>query len=53
MKTLFGVDLKQSSSWPSADVKPSSYNLVHAMPWQCMYALTMCVWTGHIESNVK
>jgi hypothetical protein len=36
---IFAVHLKQSSFWPSADVKPMSTDLVDAKPWQCMLAL--------------
>jgi hypothetical protein len=28
---------------PSADVKPLSNDIVHALPWQCMFALSMCI----------
>jgi hypothetical protein len=46
-KFFFGVRLKQSSFWPSADVKPMPNYLVHAMPQQCMCALCMCIrWRG-------
>jgi len=27
--------------WPSADVKPIGNDLMHAMPWQCMFALSL------------
>ncbi len=44
-KILFIVQLKHSSFRPSADPKPMSNNLVHAMPQQCMFALSlsMCI----------
>ncbi len=28
---------------PLVDFKPMSYDLVHASPWQCMFALSMCI----------
>ncbi len=28
--------------WPSADIKPMSNDLVHVMPWHCMFALSTC-----------
>ncbi len=31
-KILLAVNLKHSSCWPSADVKPMSNDLVHVMP---------------------
>jgi hypothetical protein len=43
VKILFAVHLKHSSTWSSPDVKPMSNDLMHAMPWQCMFALSMCV----------
>ncbi len=49
IKILFGVLLKHSSLWPAADVKPVLNNIVHAAPWQCMFALYMCV----ISENIK
>jgi hypothetical protein len=42
-KILFAVHLKHSSFCPSAGVKPVVNDLVHAMPWQCMFALSMCM----------
>jgi hypothetical protein len=39
IKILFVVHLKHASFWPSADVIPVSDDLVHAMPWQCMFSL--------------
>jgi hypothetical protein len=41
-KLLFAADSKHTSFWPSADVKPVKIDLVHAMFWQCMFALLMC-----------
>ncbi len=41
-KLLFAADSKHTSFWPSADVKPVKIDLVHAMFWQCMFALSMC-----------
>ncbi len=37
------VHLKHSSFWASADAKPMSNGLLHAMPWQCMFALSQCL----------
>jgi hypothetical protein len=37
-KSVIFDNLKQSSFWPSADVKLMLIDLVHAMPWWCMYA---------------
>ncbi len=39
IQIFFSVQWKQSSFWPLADVKPMSKDLVHAMPWQCIFAL--------------
>ncbi len=41
IKILFAAHLKQPCVWPSANVKLPSNDLVHAIPWQCMFALTM------------
>ncbi len=38
---IFVTHLKHSSFQPSADVNPMLNGLVHAMPWQCMFALSM------------
>ncbi len=39
-KIAFIVRLKQSSFWPSADVKPMQNDLVHAMPGSaCLLSL--------------
>ncbi len=27
--------------WPLADVKPMLFDLIHAVPWQCMIALSL------------
>ncbi len=35
---LFIVQLKDCNFWASADVKPRKNYLVHAMPWQYMFA---------------
>ncbi len=43
IEILFAVHRKHSSYWPSADVKPMSNNLVHAMTWQCMFALSIII----------
>ncbi len=42
-KILFAAYLKHSSFWPSADVKPMLNDQAHAMPKQCMYAISMCI----------
>jgi hypothetical protein len=34
-KILIAVHYKHPNFWPSADP-------VHAMPWQCMFALSLC-----------
>jgi hypothetical protein len=36
-KNIFTVDLKHSSFWLSADVKPVSIDLVRTLPWQCIF----------------
>jgi hypothetical protein len=36
---LFAVHIKHTSFLPSAVVKPMSNDLVHAMHWQCLFAL--------------
>ncbi len=41
MKILVTVYLKHSSLWPSANVNPVSNDLAHAIPWQCMFALSL------------
>jgi len=41
IKELFATDLKQYSFCPSANVRPMSNDLVHAMPWQCMFAISV------------
>jgi hypothetical protein len=38
-KIVFGVHLKHPSSWPSADPRPISNDLVHARPQQCIQGL--------------
>ncbi len=40
---MSALHLKHSSFLPFADVKPVTNNLVHAMPWQCMLALPICI----------
>ncbi len=42
-KILITSDLKQPNFWPSADVKPISNYLVHAMHWKCMFTLPTCI----------
>jgi hypothetical protein len=42
-KKIFVVDLKHSSFLQSADPKYMSNDLEHVMPWQCMFALTLCI----------
>ena len=39
-KNIFGVHLKHSSFWPSAHVKPMPNDQAHAVPRQCMFALS-------------
>ncbi len=39
----FAVHLKHSSFWTSADGKPISNHLAHAMPRQCMLALSISI----------
>jgi hypothetical protein len=39
LKILFVVHLKDSSFLPSADVKPMSNDLAHAVTLYCMFAL--------------
>ena len=43
VKILFTHPLKHSNFWHSADVKPMSNDLVHAVHWQCMFALSICL----------
>ncbi len=38
---LFAVYLKHFSIKPPADVKPMQNDLLHSIPWQCMFALSM------------
>ncbi len=44
IKILFAVHLKHYKFGPLADVKPTSNDLVHAMLWQCMFALFVYIW---------
>jgi hypothetical protein len=37
--TYEDIHLKHTSFYPSAEVKPISIDLVHAIPWQCRFAL--------------
>ncbi len=41
VKILFGVYLKRSSFWSSADGKLMPNDLVNSMHWQSMYALSI------------
>jgi hypothetical protein len=50
-KILFAVDLKQSGFWPSADVKPATNDLAHAMPWKLMFALSIYISMLMIQWN--
>jgi hypothetical protein len=43
--------IKCSSFWPSDNIKPMSNNLLHAMAWQCLFALSMCVLIGLVKDN--
>jgi hypothetical protein len=43
-KILFAVHLKGSTFWASADVKPMLNHPVYARYWQCIMALSMCVY---------
>jgi hypothetical protein len=42
-KILFGVYLKHSSLFSSADIKPMSNDLVHVIACECIYSLSL--WT--------
>jgi hypothetical protein len=42
-ENIFAAHLKHSSFWSSAAIKPMQNGLVHAMPRQCMFALSMCM----------
>ncbi len=43
IKMLFAIHLKHSRLWPSAEVKPLLNDAFHAMPRQCMFAISMCM----------
>ncbi len=40
-KSLFGIHLKHSTSWPLADVKPMQNDQVHARPY--VFSLYTCI----------
>jgi hypothetical protein len=40
---IFAVHLKHYCFWPLANAKFNRNDLVYAMPWLCMFALTMCM----------
>jgi hypothetical protein len=46
IKILFAIHLKHFSFWPTATVKLMSNDIVHTMPWLCMYAhmLFLCIY---------
>ncbi len=50
IKILFAVHLKRSSLCPSADVKPTSNDLAHAMPRQRNFC-SLCVF--HRDKRVQ
>jgi hypothetical protein len=43
VRILFAVNLKHSSLWPSADGDPVSNDLLHSMPWQCIFFLSISI----------
>jgi hypothetical protein len=43
MKIVFAVHLKLCSFLPSADFKPNFHPLLHAVPWQCTFVPSLCV----------
>jgi len=54
---LFAVHFKHYGFWPSAKIKPKQNDLVHAIPLQCMFALSMCIlqylWMGLSQTNMS
>jgi hypothetical protein len=55
-KILFAVHFSHSSFWPSADVKPTSNDQAHVVPWLCMFALSVCVLQSlweHIDTQIQ
>jgi len=42
-KILNATHLKHTSFWLSIDDEPIRNNVAHAMPWQCMFALSVCL----------
>ncbi len=50
LKILFAVHSKHFSFWPSPDVQPMSNVLLHAIPWQCMFYISVCIlWSLCLE----
>jgi hypothetical protein len=50
IRILFAVDVKYYSFWPSADIKPTSNELVHAMNLHCMFGSLSLL---HLYGNNK
>ena len=44
-KILDALHLKHSSFLLSVGVKTMKNDLVHAVPWHCMFSLSLCVYT--------
>jgi hypothetical protein len=42
-RNIFAAHLKHSSFGPLSVVKPVQNDLVHAMPCQCLFALSVCI----------
>jgi hypothetical protein len=43
-KILVTICLKHSSLLPAAGIEPTSNAPLHAMPWQCMFAPSLCAY---------
>ncbi len=50
VKILVAVNVKHSSFWASDDDKPMSKDLMHAVPRQCLFALSVCLYYDLYES---
>jgi hypothetical protein len=43
IKNIIDVHIKQASFWPSAGVQPMPNDRMHAMPWQCLLAISIAL----------
>ncbi len=52
-KNIFTIKLNHSSYWHSADVNIMYNDLVHVMPWQCMFVLSVCLLKSMILHKLR